>query len=233
MCRKSQIPQWPIGQPYVSRLVGERGEEPLADAPVVRLELDHPERLALAEPVLDVNVLDGPAGDARDLLGVEQQLQHVGRLGAARELRVDGLVAAVGLLLEEVAEAAPLSVGQVRLVDDVCRAGADRLLGQPLRLVGVELLVVVGGDPDDRAPLGLEPRQVGGLVLVPLAEDEVAVRRLELRLDDLAARRRDARASSGAGRRGGSRGRTGRGSACRRSSAAYLSICACGGAFLT
>ena len=69
--------------------------------------------------------------------------------------------------------------------------GADRLLGQPLRLVGVERLVVVGGDPDDRAPFGLEPREVGGLVLVPLAEDEVAVRRLELRLDDLAARRCD------------------------------------------
>ena len=185
-----------VADPAVARrpavrlgLVGDRGEEPLADAPVVRLELDHPERLALAEPVLDVHVLDGPAGDPRDLLGVEQQLQHVRRLGAAGELRVDGLVAAVGLPLEEVGEAAPLPVGQVRLVDHVGRAGADRLLGQPLRLVGVEPLVVVGGDPDDRAPLGLEPRQVGGLVLVPLAEDEVAVRRLELRLDDLAARR--------------------------------------------
>ncbi len=49
------------------------------------------------------------ARDPRHLLGVEQQLQHVRRLGAARELRVDGLVAAVGLLLEEVAEAAPAS----------------------------------------------------------------------------------------------------------------------------
>ena len=146
-------------------------------------------------------------------------------LARARELRVDGLVAAVGLLLEEVAEPAPRPVGQVRLVDDVCRAGADRLLGQPLRLVGVEALVVVGRDPDDRAPLGLEPREVGGLVLVPLAEDEVAVRRLELRLDDLTARGGEARASSGAGRRGGSRGRTGKGSACRRGAAAYLSIC--------
>ena len=109
MCRKSQIPQWLVGQPYVSWLVGDRGEEPLADAPVVRLELDDPERLALAEPVLDVHVLDGPAGDPRDLLGVEQQLQHVRRLGAAGELRVDGLVAAVGLQLEEVAEPAPRS----------------------------------------------------------------------------------------------------------------------------
>ena len=67
-------------------------------------------------------------------------------------------------------------------------AGADRLLGQPPRLVGVEALVVVGGDADDRAPLGLEPRQVRGLVLVPLAEDEVAVRDVEVRLLELAAR---------------------------------------------
>ena len=149
------------------------------------------ERLALAAPVLDVDALDGRALDPRDLLGVEAELQHVRRLGRARELRVDRLVAPVGLQLEEVARTRATAVGEVRLVDDVRRAGADRLLGQPSSLVGVEALVVVRRDPDDRAPLGLEPRQVGGLVLVPLAEDQVAVRRLELRLDELPARGRE------------------------------------------
>ena len=102
-CRKSQIPQWPARPAVGLGLVGERGEEPLADAAVVRLELDDAERLALAEPVLDVDVLDRAPWSRADLLGVEQQLQHVRRLGAARELRVDGLVAAVRLPLEEVA----------------------------------------------------------------------------------------------------------------------------------
>ena len=61
-------------------------------------------------------------------------------------------------------------------------------LGEPSRLVGVEALVLVARDPHDRAPLGLEPRQVHRLVQVPLGEDEVAVRVGEDRLLELAAR---------------------------------------------
>ena len=66
--------------------------------------------------------------------------------------------------------------------------GADRLLGEPLRLVRVEVLVVEGRQRDDGLSLAHEPGEVRVLVLVPLAEDEVAVRGVELRLHDLAAR---------------------------------------------
>jgi len=156
----------------------EHGEIPLADAAVVRLEVDDAERLARAEPVLDVDALDGAPLEASDLLGVEQQLQDVRRLGTARELGVDGLVAAAGPALEEVGEAAPAAIlaHEVGLVDDVRHTGVDRLLGELSRLVRVELLVVVGRDPDDRAAGGDEAGQEGGLVLVPFPEDQVAVR---------------------------------------------------------
>ena len=127
----------------------ERAEEPITDATVVRLELDGAERLTLAEPVLDVNVLDRRALQASDLLGVEQELQHVRRLRLPCELRVDGLVAAVRLLLEEVGETAPAPVltDEVRLVDHLRRTRANRLLRESLRLDRVEPLVVVGRDP--------------------------------------------------------------------------------------
>ncbi len=105
--RKSQIPQWSQGHGYVSVPTIERCEEPLAHAPVVRLELGDAERLALAAPVLDVDALDGRALDPRDLLGVEAELQDVRRLRRPRELRVDRLVPPVGLPLEEVREPAP------------------------------------------------------------------------------------------------------------------------------
>ena len=112
-------------------LARERGEEPLAHPPVVRLELGGAEALALAAPVLDVDVLDRRALEPLDLLGVEEELEQVRRLGRARELRVDGLVGAVGRALEEVGEPAPAPVGadEVRLVDDLGGALADRLLG--------------------------------------------------------------------------------------------------------
>ncbi len=97
----------------------ECGEEAPADAPVVRLEVGDAEGLALAAAVLDMDVLDGASLDARDLLGVEHELEHVCGLGAARELGVDGLVRAVGLLLEEVCEPAPAALGERGLVDDV------------------------------------------------------------------------------------------------------------------
>ncbi len=136
---------------------------------------------------LDVEALRQLPLDPPELLGVEAELEHVRRLGRARELRVDGLVRAVRLALEEVREPAPGAVGEVRLVDDLRLAGANRLLGEPPRLVGVEALVVVGRDADDRAPLGDEPREVRGLVLVALAADEVAVRVVHARPLELAA----------------------------------------------
>ena len=98
----AQVPE--VADPAVTarpavrlRLGLERCKEALAHTAVVRLELDDPERLALAEAVLDVHVLDRPTRDPRHLLGVEHQLQDVRRLGGARELRVHRLVATVGL----------------------------------------------------------------------------------------------------------------------------------------
>ena len=126
-------------RPGVGRVLArERGEEPLPHAPVVRLELGGAEALALAAPVLDVDVLDRRALQPLDLLGVEEELEQVRRLGRARELRVDGLVGAVGQALEEVGEPAPAPVGadEVRLVDDLGGARADRLLGEPAGDVG-------------------------------------------------------------------------------------------------
>ncbi len=166
----------------------ERGEEALADAVVVRLELRDTERLPLAPPVLDVDVLDGRALDPRELLGVEAELEHVARLRRAGELRVDRLVAPARLLLEEVREAPPAAVREVRLVDHVRLARADRLLREASRHHRVEVLVVERRHAQDRAPLGLEPREICVLVLVSLAEDQVAVRRIDVRLVELAAR---------------------------------------------
>ena len=170
------------------RLVADGGEEAAAGAPVVRVELGDPERLPLAEPVLDVHVLDGAPLDPRDLLGVEEELQHVRGLRAAGELRVDRLVAGVRLPLEEVGEPEPGSVREARLVDHVGLSRPDLALGEARRLVEVEVLVVGRGQRDDGLTLADQPGEVRVLVLVPLAEDEVAVRRAELRLHDLAAR---------------------------------------------
>ena len=102
----------------------------------------------------------------------------------------------------------PRQVPSVRygLVDDVRLAGADRLLGEPPRLVGVEALVVVGrACARSRGPSASSRARYASLVLVPLAADEVAVacRRGAAARARRAAR--GARAASGAGRRGGCR----------------------------
>ena len=89
--------------------------------------------------------------------------------------------------LEEVGEPAPGAVGEIRLVDDVGLARANSLLREPAGLVGVEALVVVGRNADDRAALRLEPRQVRGFVLVALAADQVAVRVVDVRPLELPA----------------------------------------------
>ena len=115
-----------------------------------------------------MDVLGQPPLDPLELLGVEAELDDVERLRGAGELRVNGLVRAVGQPLEEVGEPAPGAVREVGLVDDVRLAGADRVLGVAARLLLVEVLVVVGEHARDAKPRRLEPRQVGGLVLVPL-----------------------------------------------------------------
>ena len=177
-----------VARPRVGLGLGlERSEKTLARASEVGHVLGGAKRLALPAAELDVEVLRQPPLDPPELLGVEAELEHVRGLGRARELRVHGLVRAVRLALEEVREPAPGAVGEVRLVDDVRLARANRLLGEPPRLVGVEAVVVVGRDADDRASLGVEPREVRGLVLVALAADEVAVRVVDVRPLELAA----------------------------------------------
>jgi hypothetical protein len=92
-------------------------------------------RLALAGAELDVHVPRGGALDPRELLGVEAELEHVSRLRVPRELRVDGLVGAVGLAFEEVRDPPPaVRVNEDALVDDVYALpdGVFRLAGGTL-----------------------------------------------------------------------------------------------------
>ncbi len=87
-------------------------EEALAEAAVVGEVVVGPEGLVLAEPVDDVHLLGHAPLDARDLLGVEAELEDVRGPSVARELRVERLVAAVGPALDEVGEPAPAVVAK-------------------------------------------------------------------------------------------------------------------------
>ncbi len=101
--------------------------------------------------------------DARELLAVEAELEDVGGLRAAGELRVDRLVGAVGLPLEEVGlTPRQRAVGEDALVDDV-DAGADRLLGLARRALPVE--VGLERDLDDASC----PRRAGARGTPPRA----------------------------------------------------------------
>ena len=169
-------------------LARDRIEKARAHPPVVRLELRDAEALPLPAPVLDVDVLDRRALQPLDLLGVEEELEQVRRLGRARELRVDGLVGAGRRALEEVGEPAPAPVGahEVRLVDDVGGACGDRLLCEPAGDLWIEVLAV-GGHARDRQATRLEPREIGRLVLLPLSPDHVDSRVVRVRPPELAA----------------------------------------------
>ena len=164
----------------------DRADEPLAHAVVVGEEVGDAQALALVRAEHDVHPLGHRALDPRDLLGVEAELQHVGGLRVARELRVDDLVAPVRLPLDEVGEPAPAAVDEAGLVDHV-GAGAHRLLGRAGG--GIEIPVV--RDRDDVAPVGEQRREVGGLVLVALALDEVGLRILVGRPLELVPRNRE------------------------------------------
>ncbi len=164
----------------------DRREQPLARAPEERDEVRRPQRRALARAELDVDVLGQPTLDPLELLGVEAELDRVERLRGARELRVDGLVRAVGQPHEEVGEPAPRAVREVGLVDDVGFRAPDGLLGRAASLVGVEVLVVVGLEAQDAEPVRLKPREVRSLVLVPLPHDDLPVRVDDVRPRELA-----------------------------------------------
>ena len=156
------------------------------DAPVVRVVVARAELLALAEAVVECIAAGAAPGDPLDLLGVEAELEHVLRLRRPRELRVDDLVRAVGLALDEVGAPAPAVVLERRLVDDVGPV-AQRLLRRAHR----DVPVAVERDLDDVAPGSAKRLEVRGLVLLALPADEVGVRADPVRLVELAARDRE------------------------------------------
>jgi hypothetical protein len=87
------------------------------------------------------------------------------------KLRVDDLVAAVGLPLDEVGEAVPVPVDEAGLEDDVGTV-ADRVLGLAR---GALPVAVVEVDLDDLAACGAQALQVARLVLESLAMDELGL----------------------------------------------------------
>ena len=172
------------------RRVGDEVLEPPADAPVVGAELLGPEGLLGQVAEQDVDARGREALDRRDPLAVEAELEDVGGLRVPRELRVERLVAPraeVGGRVdaeEEVGDAAPAVADERRLVDDL-DAGAHRLLGLARAALPVDGLA---GEIDDLPALVPQPLEVGLLVLVALAEDQLGLVVLERRRDELAAR---------------------------------------------
>ena len=198
-------------------LVLERAEEALADAAVVRRRTRR-RGTSRARPsrARRGSARGSCPGSARAARSRSRSWSTCAAWRERASFVSTGSYAAVRLPLEEVREPAPGAVREVRLVDDVGFAGADRLLGEPPRLVARRSPRRRRSGARRSASLAHEPREVRRLVLVSLAADEVAVRVVELRLLDLAALGTRASASSGAGRRGGRRGRTARAAASRR-----------------
>ena len=140
----------------------------------------------------DVEPLGQAALDAGDLLRVEGQLEHRGRLRGARELGVPDLVAPgaeAGRLVDadqEVGPPAPAVAGERGLVDDV-GPGAHRLLGGRARPAAnpPSSNVIV----DDVAAVAVQLREERRLVLVALPGDEIGELVTAVRAAALAARR--------------------------------------------
>ena len=174
--------------------LGRRADEllePLADAAVVRAELARRERLLRLVPEQHVDVRRLEPLDPRDLLAVEAELEDVGGLRVAGELGVERLVAPRaergGRLdaHQEVGLPAPAVAREDALVDDV-DAVPHRLDG----LARGALPVAVGLELDrpDRLSRLDERAEVGVLVLEPLAEDELGLLVLDVRLGELLLR---------------------------------------------
>jgi hypothetical protein len=157
-------------------------EEPSAQPPVEGEVVVRVEALGLASAGDDAHRARHRALDARDLLGVEAELDDVSRPSVPRELGVERLVGAIGLANNEVGEPTPGVVGERRLVDNrrTVAHGAFR---------GVSSTVPANlprlADPDDIVG---ERAEVGSLVLLTLAADEVGVRVVAERLWQLLER---------------------------------------------
>ena len=156
----------------------EGGEEPGADTPVVGGEVGRAQRAPLADTQQHVHRGRHVPLDGRDRLGVEAELQHVGRLLGAGQLGVQRLVAPFtqrGPLrdpLQEVGAAPPVTRHERRLVDDL-GPGPHGLDRRPCR--ALEVPPVGADDVDHLPPGGSQSAQVVGLVLLPLAAEELAV----------------------------------------------------------
>jgi hypothetical protein len=161
------------------RRLSDPVEEPPPDAPEVGVEVAHAVGDALARPEHDVHPLGEPPLNTPDLLGVERELEQVSRLARARELRVGDLVRPVREPLDQVGDPAPAAVLEGGLVDDL-RARPNRRLG----LGSV-------ARSRDLASLRADPLEVGRLVLLPLAPNEVGLRVVDDRPSELPARDRE------------------------------------------
>ena len=163
--------------------------------------------MLLARAEDDVDALGLAALEASDLLAVEAELEEEVGLGAPGELRVGDLVApgaevgrAVVYAEEEVGVSGPAVVEEGALVDDL-GAGAHGREGGLCRCARRRRRSVEGNLDDVLAGV-LQRLEIGRLVLVALASDQVGIgspARLDRRARLAPAR---GRASSGGGTRG-------------------------------
>jgi hypothetical protein len=97
------------------------------------------------------------------------------RLRGTRELRFHWLVASIGLALKKVRKAPPRPIGQKRLVDDIDRSSANRLLGEPLSLSSLRSFQSGARDSEHAAAFSLESSKVRRLVLLTFPPNELRV----------------------------------------------------------
>ena len=167
------------GHGSVAGGLGDEPLEPATETAVVRAELLGTERDALAGTEHDVHPPRRTPLDARDLLGVEAELEDVRRLRVTRELRVDDLVRAVRLKLEEVGAAGPAG----RIVEDGL---VDHVDASPARIRRSASAASTGSTTC--LPVARKRSEVRRLVLLALAPDQVGLRVHDLRPLRLAAR---------------------------------------------
>jgi hypothetical protein len=122
-----------------------------------------------------VHPLGQPSLDAPDLLGVKGELKDVRRLARPRELRVGDVVRAIGLPLDEVRVPDPPVMLEGGLVHDL-HTRPDRRL----RLSRI-------GGRRDLPSLRPQLLEVGGLVLLALAANEIGLRVVDGDPSELAA----------------------------------------------
>jgi len=144
-------------------------KKPLTRPPKESDVVGSPKTLPLPSRKLNMDLLGQPTPNPLELLRVEAELKDVKRLGRTSELRVHGLVGAVGTALEEVREPTPGPIRKVRLVVDVVHAGPNRVLGRSPCRLRVEALVLVRAHAKDTLASGLEPLEVATLVKVPFS----------------------------------------------------------------